>query len=167
MADQAHAASTAPAHAADWEKTYPGSRDTVRCVRQDVRAFLGGCPEVVADDAELVASELATNAIRHSLSGAAGGTYVVRVSHYATEKIPYVWVEVEDQGSPSWDGLLRPQPTHGLAVIGCSSSSMGSDIAAEGRRAVYARLEYSPDGTPLYGTTIVPDLPPDLDGIRN
>lgn len=148
-----------------WEKTYPGVPATLSRVRRDVRAILATCPEVVADDVVLVVSELAGNAIRHSRSGADGGTYTVRISHQATEKVPHIWVEVLDKGSRSWDGILRPQPTRGLSVIECLSTWMGSDDGPEGQRTVYARLEYRADGTPLYGIARAPELPPDLDGI--
>ena len=168
MADDALTAGTeAPPSDVRWEKTYSGLPATVSVVRRDVRDVLGPCPEPVADDVVLVVSELAANAIRHSRSGADGGTYTVRVSHQVTEKVPYVWVEVLDQGSPSWDGILRPAPTHGLAVIEHLSTWMGSDDGPEGQRTVYARLEYRADGTPLYGTARVPELPPDLTGVRD
>jgi serine/threonine-protein kinase RsbW len=169
MADDALTADMAAPPPSDvrWEKTYAGLPDTVSHVRHDVCDNLGPCPDVVAEDVELVVSELATNAIRHSLSGADGGTYTVRVSHQVTEKVPYVWVEVLDQGSPSWDGILRPQPTHGLSVIQHLSTWMGSDDEPDGRRTVYARLEYRADGTPLYGTSHAPELSPELDGLRD
>ena len=167
MADEAPTAGTAgPPSDVRWEKTYDGLAATVSHVRRDVRAILGPCPAVVADDLAVVVSELATNAIRHSRSGANGGTYTVKVSHQATEKVPYIWVEVLDLGSPSWDGILRPEATHGLSVIEHLSTWMGSDDERDGRRTVYARLEYRADGTPLYGTRRAPELPPDLDGIR-
>jgi serine/threonine-protein kinase RsbW len=148
MADEAPAAQTAaPPRDVSWEKAYPGSPATVSHARRDVRAILGPCPEVVADDVELVVSELAANAIRHSRSGADGGTYLVRITHCVTEKVPYIWVEVHDQGNPSWDGILRPERTHGLSVIEHLSTWMGSDDGPEGQRAVYARLDYRADGT--------------------
>jgi anti-sigma regulatory factor (Ser/Thr protein kinase) len=168
MADDALTADTAAPLPSDvrWEKTYAGLPATVSHVRHDVRSALGPCPEVVADDVELVVSELVANAIRHSRSGVDGGTYTVRVSHQVNEKVPYVWVEVLDQGSPSWDGILRAEPTHGLSVIQQLSTWMGSDDEPDGRRTVYARLDYSVDGTPLYGTGRVPELSPELDGVR-
>ena len=168
MADDALTDGTATPPPSDvrWEKTYLGLPATVSHVRRDVRDILGPCPEIVADDVALIVSELAANAIRHSRSGADGGTYTVRVSHQATEKVPYVWVEVLDQGTPAWDGILRPEPTHGLCVIQHLSTWMGTDDEPDGRRTVYARLDYRADGTPLYGTSRVPELPPDLDGVR-
>jgi serine/threonine-protein kinase RsbW len=148
-------------------KTYQGKADTVREVRRDVREMVGACPEVIAEDAVLIASELATNAVKHSRSGDDGGTYAVRVSHFAAERIPYVWIEVDDGGNPSWDGVLRSEPTHGLSVIEGLSTWMGTEDRPQGRRAVFARLQYRPDGTPLYGTGTAPELHPDLAGIRD
>jgi anti-sigma regulatory factor (Ser/Thr protein kinase) len=150
-----------------WDKTYEGQAATVREVRHDIQEILGSCPDVVAGDVVLVASELAANAIRHSRSGTDGGTYVVRVAHHLTEKVPYIWIEVEDQGSPSWDGILRPEPTHGLSVVESLSTWMGADDGPEGQRTVYARLEYHSDGTPLYGVMRSPELSADLQGIRD
>ena len=133
MADDAPAADTAaPPSDVRWEKTYPGLPATAGQVRRDVRAILGPCPAAVAEDLELVASELAANAIRHSRSGADGGTYTVRVSHQVTGKVPYVWVEVLDQGSPAWDGIMRPEPTHGLSVIRQLSTWMASTTSPTG-----------------------------------
>jgi hypothetical protein len=167
MADDALADGTATSPSdVRWEGTYLGLPATVSHVRRDVRCVLGPCPDLVADDVTLVVSELVTNAIRHSRSGADGGTYTVRVSHQATEKVPYVWVEVLDQGSPSWDGILRAEPTHGLSVIQHLSTWMCSDDEPDGHRTVYARLDYRADGTPLYGSSRVPELPRDLDGVR-
>jgi anti-sigma regulatory factor (Ser/Thr protein kinase) len=167
MADDAPTAETpGPPSDVRWEKTYDGLPATVSHVRHDLRSILGPCPEVVAEDLELVASELVANAIRHSRSGADGGTYTVRISHQATEKVPYVWVEVLDLGSQAWDGILRPEPTHGLSVIQHLSTWMGAEDEPGGGRTVYARLDYRADGTPLYGAGNVPQLPPELDVVR-
>ncbi len=95
----------------------PGRADGRRPGQGIETGPVGPCPGAVADDLVLVVSELVTNAIRDSRSGADGGTYTVRVAHLVTEKVPYVWVEVLDQGSPAGDGILRPEPTHGLSVI--------------------------------------------------
>jgi len=163
MGVKQEAISTASASALRWEKTYPGLASTAQEVRSDVQAILGPCPDLVADDVILVASELAANAIRHSQSGQADGTYTVGVLHcFESEKIPYVWIQVEDQGSPSWDGIMRPEPLHGLALIKYLSAWMGSSERPDGCRTVYARLDYRADGTRLRETGPVPELPPDL-----
>ena len=51
--------------------TCPGTPASVSAARHWVRRVLAGWPR--ADEAELVAAELMTNAIRHPLSGQAGG----------------------------------------------------------------------------------------------
>jgi serine/threonine-protein kinase RsbW len=145
-----------------WTKTYDGLPATVREARHDVRAILGPCPPVVADDVQSVVSELAANAVRHSRSGTDGGTYTVRVSHQVTEKVPYIWVEVEDQGSPAWDGILRPEPTHGLTVIQQLSTWMGSDDEPDGVArftrvlsiALMARRYMEPTAYPSFPLTL-------------
>lgn len=78
----------------------PGTPDQVRTVRRIVGAALGdGHP--CRDDAVLLSSETATNAITHSDSGAEGGKFAVRVECTRT----WVRVSVRDDGSsrlPCW-----------------------------------------------------------------
>ena len=64
----------------------------------------------VADDAALIVTEFASNAVLHSLSKV--GTFTVRCELFST----YVWVEVEDEGG-EW---CRPEPDgrpHGLDIV--------------------------------------------------
>ena len=72
-----------------------------------VSAWLVNCP--VVDDAVLIASELATNAILHSLSR--GKYFTVRCHAFPG----YLFIEVEDLGGP-WRARKRDRP-HGLEVI--------------------------------------------------
>jgi anti-sigma regulatory factor (Ser/Thr protein kinase) len=76
-------------------------------VRRVVAAWLAGCP--AADDAVLIASELATNAILHSLSR--GRSFTVRCHVFPG----YLLIEVEDLGGP-WRPRKHDRP-HGLDVI--------------------------------------------------
>ncbi|UOE21156.1 ATP-binding protein [Thermobifida halotolerans] len=64
--------------------SFPGTPDSVAAAR----AFVVGClrafpeapvPDEVVERAELVTSELATNALRHTRSGDPGGSYEIRV----------------------------------------------------------------------------------------
>src|SRR6202034_20135 len=71
--------------------TYPGRAEQVAAVRADLRLLLAGCP--IADDVIHCASELAANAVRHSQSRLAGGTFIVRTEIYPGD---YIWIEVED-----------------------------------------------------------------------
>jgi anti-sigma regulatory factor (Ser/Thr protein kinase) len=78
----------------------PGTPDQVRTVRRIVGATLGdGHP--CRDDAVLLSSETATNAITHSDSGAEGGKFTLRVEYTGT----WACVSVRDDGSsrlPCW-----------------------------------------------------------------
>jgi anti-sigma regulatory factor (Ser/Thr protein kinase) len=86
-------------------RAFGGSPDQVRSVRAFVSDLVDGFPR--ADDVVLLVSELATNAVLHTASGA-GGTFsvVVRVDG------GLVRVEVHDLGSdeePSFTGSSSPR----------------------------------------------------------
>jgi len=74
------------------KRTFPGSPDQVARVREFVRLVLGPVP--VVDEAVLLTSELATNAVIHTASGQVGA-FDVAVSRYPSA----VRVEVHDAGS--------------------------------------------------------------------
>ena len=59
--------------------TYPGRLDQVHRVRHAVARYLAGCP--AADEAVLIVSELAANAIVHSASR--GAFFTVRAELHA------------------------------------------------------------------------------------
>jgi anti-sigma regulatory factor (Ser/Thr protein kinase) len=70
---------------------------------------LGGHPST--DDAALIASEFATNAVLHSASGD-GGKFTIRAEVYPG----YVRVEVEDAGGPWKPTRHEDGRPHGLDV---------------------------------------------------
>ena len=114
--------------------TYPGRPDQVQRARKDVARYLAGHP--AADDAVLITSELASNAILHSSSN--GQSFIVRAEIYPG----CIWLEVEDLGGP-W--ILRPRDAcrpHGLDVVealtGPDNWGVDGDHAG---RAVWCRLE--------------------------
>ena len=101
--------------------SFPGRRDQVRLIRGILAAFFDGCP--AADDAVLLASELAANAVTHSASGQPGGLLTIRAEHGPGL---YLRAEVEDQGS-TWDGnLATAQPPHGLFLLRALSADCGT-----------------------------------------
>ena len=119
--------------------TYPGRTDQVRHVRRAVAAHLAGCR--AADDAVLITSELATNAILHSRSR--GDHFTVRAHLH----VDYVLIEVEDLGGP-W--RLRPSGDrpHGLNVIESLTGPDGWGIKTtdDGGRVVWGRLDLAAIG---------------------
>jgi serine/threonine-protein kinase RsbW len=91
-----HVEEPKPAEAPWFERSYPGTKDQVRQVREDLGPVLDGCP--VADDFVLPASELVTNAVGHSRSGLPGGLFTVRVEMRENGNAPgtrLVWVRLD------------------------------------------------------------------------
>jgi anti-sigma regulatory factor (Ser/Thr protein kinase) len=76
--------------------TYPGTPGSVPTARQVLRCILAGSPR--AEDLELIASELMSNAIQHTPSGHDGGTFTMTIR----------WtpggarIEIEDDGTGQW-----------------------------------------------------------------
>src|SRR5579859_6866736 len=64
-----------------WDRICPGLAEHIADLREDLRAYLAGCP--VADDVIQLVSELAANAVRHSRSGQPGGTFTAHVEQLA------------------------------------------------------------------------------------
>ena len=102
---------------------FPGRDDQVRLARALTERFHDGHP--AADDAVLLISELAANAIAHSASGQPGGTFTLRVQ----VRDGCVRGEVEDQGS-HWDGNISAA-SHRTGST-CSASAGGARRADHG-----------------------------------
>jgi hypothetical protein len=73
--------------------TLPGGLRSAACARRHIRAALAGHPGMAT--AELLVSELVTNAIRYSRSNLPGGRIVLNV----TERDQAIRVEVIDDGA--------------------------------------------------------------------
>ena len=120
MSSGAHTASAPCAErAVSARSEFPGTGKYVGQVRHWLRAALATCS--AADDAVLMVSELATNALTHSTSGK-GGTFTVTVSHRSSD----VRVEVTDQGG-SWTPNTSGDELHGrgLLIVGSLARAWG------------------------------------------
>jgi anti-sigma regulatory factor (Ser/Thr protein kinase) len=131
-----------PAGLRSFGHAYPGRPEQVQRVRTDLGAILDECP--IADEAILVASELAANAVIHSSSRQPGGEFIVRA---AVCPGAYIWVEVEDQGG-IWAGHHpRDGRPHGLdivqAIAGDGDWGIGGDATLG--RVAWARLDWPRD----------------------
>jgi anti-sigma regulatory factor (Ser/Thr protein kinase) len=118
-----------------FECAYLAREDQVSSARHAVKGYLAGCPRV--DDAIMITSELATNAVLHSASRH-GGTFTVRAELHRG----LMSVEAEDAGGP-W----RERPAgeddehpHGLAIIGLLSGDSWGVEDVPGGRLVWAEL---------------------------
>jgi hypothetical protein len=111
---------------------FKGQPDQVSQVRRAVGQHVRNTP--VADDMVLIASELASNAVRHSRSRGEEFTVVWEVARH------YVWIAVEDLGGP-W---RPPEPGgchHGLQIVAALATQWGIEPTLEGC-VVWARAEF-------------------------
>lgn len=114
-----------------WRTGFPGEVEQLGRVRQLVRCLLQQHP--ACGDAELCATELAGNAIRHTRSGR-GGRFVVEVSLIG----PYAGIAVADGGAASEPTLRTPDPERlrehgrGLLLVAGLSSAFGWEGGQDG-----------------------------------
>ncbi|MCW2890384.1 MAG: putative signal transduction histidine kinase [Streptosporangiaceae bacterium] len=112
-----------------WYRTFCGLPGQIREARRFVRAHIPGSPDV-----ELVASELGTNAMRHTDSGRSGGTFRVRIEHRPDGSTR---LEVEDDGGPA--DFETPTADHtreggrGLSLVQACATAWGVKGDAGGR----------------------------------
>ena len=111
--------------------TFPGLPAIVPSARRFVRGILACMPK--ADEMELIASELASNAILHTPSGGDGGEFTLTVR---TEP-GWARVEVTDAGIGEWnaprDGSADDEYGRGLAIVAALADKLGHDIRADGQ----------------------------------
>jgi anti-sigma regulatory factor (Ser/Thr protein kinase) len=120
-----------------WCRAFPGLPDQVAEARHFVAALLQ--ERSVANDAVLVVSELATNAVRHTLSGSAGGWFLVVVVF----RTDCVRLEVVDQGGDSVprmrDAASQDDGGRGLVLVSACAKDWGVKDVPSGR-TVWADL---------------------------
>lgn len=114
-----------------------GSPPSVTEARRFVTLFLAGWPVVA--EAELIVSELATNALRHSASGRFGGRFAVSIQ----ARNDQVWLGVLDEGGARSPGLLTPyeeeESGRGLLLVAALADAWGV-WGGEAGRTVWAVL---------------------------
>ena len=127
-------------------RVFPGRPDQVAQARRFVARVLEGCP--VADDALLCASELASNAIRHTRTGRRSGKFQVVV----WRGVASACVAVLDDGS---DSTPAPSPGqagrlaesgHGLLAVQALAAWWGHHTYRDGSTrgtAVWFRLDWT------------------------
>src|SRR5258705_488185 len=93
-------------------RVFPALPEQVAQARRFLRHMLDGCPMV--DDAVLICSELATNAVRHSDSARPGGVFTVRAE---VRDGDCLWLEVEDQGRPWVSREPSETSGRGLGIV--------------------------------------------------
>jgi anti-sigma regulatory factor (Ser/Thr protein kinase) len=115
--------------------TFPAEPAQVRLARAALAGWLGDCP--LADEAILVASELAANSAVHSASRD-GGTFTLR----AEVRPNCLLLEVEDAGGPCDDRPYDDARPHGLDVVAVVAGPGNWGVARDARgRIAWARLD--------------------------
>ncbi|WP_236568024.1 MULTISPECIES: ATP-binding protein [unclassified Nocardiopsis] len=122
----------------------PGEPEQVAIMRRRIRSRTGGGPET--DALALLASELFTNALRHSRSGGPGGEVTVAVF-----KLPGRYqVRITDQGPRDEDSFPHPRPWgpteesgFGLRLVAAEASRWGT-IHEYGRTTVWFEIDRAP-----------------------
>jgi anti-sigma regulatory factor (Ser/Thr protein kinase) len=119
-------------------RIFGGYPQEVRSVRDFVTQAVQGCP--IADDAALLASELATNAVRHTRSGR-DGTFSVCVYVEAG----WLRVEVNDLGSDTAPSIRRAgtsgESGAGLRIVDTIADRWGFHGGPHGR-VVWFELDW-------------------------
>lgn len=110
-----------------WYRAFPGTPDHVRECRRFIRAHLPHHP-----DAELVASELATNTLLHTASGHPGGVFGVRIELRADNSAR---LEFEDAGGPPEFGTPKTdrEGGRGLTLVEVLTTAWGIKGDTHGR----------------------------------
>lgn len=120
-------------------RTFPGRPDQIAHARDFVRRTLGTCP--VLDEAVLLVSELATNAIEHTATGTAGNFLVTVVLGERS-----LFIAVKDDGSAKSPTTrlsdLLAEDGRGLGLVELIADSWGHHGNEHGRM-VWFKLRWA------------------------
>jgi anti-sigma regulatory factor (Ser/Thr protein kinase) len=122
-----------------WRRSFEGCADQARAVRLLVAALLHGCQFL--DDVLLAVDELVVNALRHTLSGAPGGSFCVEVRRWSDSKDgDLVAIGVFDQGGPHDPVAVEAdelaESGRGLRTVSLTAESWGWFGNSDGRTVV-------------------------------
>lgn len=124
----------------EWSQTYPGCTSMVPAARAFVRGMLSDSPR--QRDAELIASELVGNSMRHTPSGDGGEVTVTVAVEPGRARIA-----VHDAGAGDWQsipGLPSDEDDHGrgLLIVYQTADKVGHDVSEDGQ-TMWAELAWS------------------------
>ncbi len=123
----------------DTSITFPGIPAIVPAARRFVRGILEGSPSYA--DAELIAGELISNAIRHAPAGRDGGEFTVTIRTAPG----WARIEVSDPGTGQWHPLGTDDEAEygrGLAIVGALADKFGHDAGTDGQ-TVWAEVTWT------------------------
>lgn len=125
----------------EWAVDLPGSPSIVPLARQWVGEVLKELPAEIVYDLQLIASEFATNCIRHSVASD-GETVHLRIQRHDD----LLRLEVEDGGDlgrpeGGWTGEEAGDFGRGLQVVAQTADVMGDETTTTGGRLAWAELK--------------------------
>lgn len=149
-----------------WSRSFEGLPERLTAVREFTRRVAGD--REGADVMEMVASELASNAIQHSGSGEPGGKFTLQVTDF-----PDRWqIRVIDEGGPTVPHICElpsidkaedldhlgdeAEAGRGLAMVAAVSSTWGV-IGDQTSRSVWAEILIPGAPRPERQRTTVPE----------
>jgi len=120
-------------------RVFPGTADSASAARLMARQLLGD-HDPAAETVMLLVSELVTNAVVHSQSGAPGGSVTVALCPVSAG----VLVQVRDDGGPSVPCLAEianegAEHGYGLLLVDALADSWGT-ISGPGSRVTWCRV---------------------------
>jgi Histidine kinase-like ATPase domain len=120
-----------------WRQVFRGEERELAAMRRWVESLLPDCP--ARDDVTLVATELGTNAIRHTASGR-GGWFAVDITWHQSA----VRVAVTDRGSPGGLRIIDdPAAEHGRGLLVVQGLSVRTGVCGDHRgRLVWADVPW-------------------------
>lgn len=118
----------------EWAMELPGSPSIVRGVRRWVQEVLEDFPDIV-ENMVLIASEYATNCVRHSVA-AEGQTVSLKIERHEDR----IRLEVSDGGARAdqehgWTVEEAGNFGRGLRIVAILADDMGDQVSKEGRLA--------------------------------
>jgi serine/threonine-protein kinase RsbW len=131
------AATAFPADAPRWRRAFEGDERQLGVMRRWLGSVLPACP--ARDDAISVATELASNALRHTTSGN-GGLFAVEITWHES----VVRVGVADGGGPAEPHVIEdPDGEHGRGLLLVRGLSQRTGVAgARHGRHVWADIAW-------------------------
>ncbi len=142
----------AAADALWWRQVFPGEPHQLGVLRRSLASLLPECP--ARDDIISVATELATNALRHTASGR-GGLFAVEVTSHGST----VRVAVADGGSPTGPHVIEdPAAEHGRGLFLVVALSVRMGVTGDHRgRLVWADIAWDGPNAPARALSLDPD----------
>ncbi|MEV0596708.1 ATP-binding protein [Nonomuraea cavernae] len=122
-----------------WRRTFPGVLHQIPHARHFARYLLADSD--CQDDAGLIVTELAANAVRHTASGGPNGTYIVELAR-TTAAITVAVYDCGWGGVPRFDIPCRTDAEcgRGLAVVAALADQVGYEGDDEVGHKVWAKI---------------------------